>query len=66
MAKTKRRPRAARAQEYWTVRRACDYLKLDRATLFRWIRGGQLRRYKAGARRTLLLRSDIENLIRAE
>ncbi|HLF76528.1 MAG TPA: helix-turn-helix domain-containing protein [Dehalococcoidia bacterium] len=50
-------------EELLTVAEACTYLKVTRATLYRWARGGRLRLIKLAGRSTRLRRSDIECLL---
>jgi len=63
--KWKASPSHCQSDEYHQkrMRKAVAYLRLSKATLFRAIAAGKLRRFKVGAR-TLLRRRDVETLIR--
>jgi excisionase family DNA binding protein len=53
--------------DWLTVAEACSYLKVTRATLYRWARQGRLRLHKLGARSTRVRRSDLDRMpIRSE
>jgi excisionase family DNA binding protein len=54
---------AAQQDEWLTVAEACDYLKITRATLYRWAHDGRLRLFKAGGRVTRLRRAEIAALL---
>jgi excisionase family DNA binding protein len=45
-----------------TIGEACDYLKVTRATLYRWARQGRLRLHRFGARSTRVRRSDLDRM----
>ena len=53
---------AIHADEWLTVAEACGYLKITRATLYRWAKEGRLRLYKLGGRTTRLRLQDVQNL----
>lgn len=46
-----------------TVAEACRYLKITRATLYRWARAGRLPMYKLGQRGTRLRQADLNALL---
>ena len=46
-----------------TIADACAYLRVTRATLYRWARQGKLRLFKLGARTTRVKRSDLDRLV---
>lgn len=48
--------------EWLTIPEASRYLKVTRATLYRWARQGRLRLYKLGARATRVRRSDLDRM----
>jgi excisionase family DNA binding protein len=48
--------------EWLTIAEATGYLKVTRATLYRWARQGRLRLYKLGARATRVRRSDLDRM----
>lgn len=48
--------------EWLTMSEASSYLKVTRATLYRWAREGRLRLYKLGARATRVRRSDLDRM----
>ncbi|HEY7467686.1 MAG TPA: helix-turn-helix domain-containing protein [Dehalococcoidia bacterium] len=45
-----------------TISEACDYLRITRATLYRWARKGMIRLYKVGARSTRVRLEDLQRL----
>ena len=45
-----------------TVSEASAYLKVGRATLYRWAREGRLKLHKIGARTTRVRRSELERM----
>ena len=49
--------------DWMTVSEASAYLKVGRATLYRWAREGRLRLYKIGARTTRLRRSELDSFL---
>ena len=49
--------------EWLTVAEACRYLRVTRATIYRWARQGKLRLYRLGARGTRLRAVEVEHLI---
>lgn len=51
------------ATEWLTIAEVCEYLKVTRATLYRWAKDGKLRLHKVGARTTRVKRSDVERLV---
>lgn len=51
------------ATDWMTVAEASAYLKVGRATLYRWARDGRIRLYKMGVRATRLRRSDLERML---
>ena len=51
--------------EYLSIDEARAQFKVSRATVFRWLASGKLTRYKSeGDPRTMLKRSEIEQLVR--
>jgi excisionase family DNA binding protein len=48
--------------EWLTVPEAASYLRIGRATLYRWVRQGRLRLHHVGARSTRLRRIELEQL----
>ena len=54
---------AAVASEWLTIAEACGYLRVTRATLYRWAREGKLPLYKLGGRATRVKRSDLERML---
>ena len=48
--------------DWLTIAEASDYLKVTRATLYRWAREGRVRLYKLGARATRVRRSDLDQM----
>ena len=54
----------AQTDEWLTIAEACRRLKVTRATLYRWARGGKLRMYRMGERSTRVRLSDIDALLR--
>ena len=48
--------------EWLTIPEASGYLKVTRATLYRWARQGKLRLYKLGTRATRVRRSDLDRM----
>jgi excisionase family DNA binding protein len=52
--------------EWLTVGEACEYLRVTRATLYRWARAGRVRMTRVGKRATRLRRSDVEALLAPE
>ncbi len=51
--------------EYLSIDEARAQFKVSRATIFRWLSAGSLTRYKSeGDPRTMLKRSEIEQLVR--
>jgi excisionase family DNA binding protein len=52
--------------EWLTVAEACAYLKVTRATLYRWAREGRLTLYRLGHRSTRLRQSEVEALLHSE
>jgi excisionase family DNA binding protein len=51
--------------EYLTEREACEYLKVSRTTLFKYVKRNLLRKYEQTAPRQILYRkSELENLKR--
>jgi excisionase family DNA binding protein len=48
--------------DWLTVSEACRYVRVTRATLYRWARQGRLRLYKLGARATRVRRSDLDRM----
>ncbi len=45
-----------------TINEACDYLKVTRATLYRWARSGRLPLKKVGLRTTRVSLRDLQDL----
>lgn len=45
-----------------TIKEACDYLRISRATLYRFINQGKLKPVKIG-KRTLIDKADLDRLI---
>lgn len=52
--------------DWLTVSEACSYLKVTRATLYRWAREGKLRLHKLGPRSTRIRRSELDTMSQAE
>lgn len=51
--------------EYLSIDEARAEFKVSRATIFRWLATGKLTRYKAeGDPRTMLMRAEVEQLVR--
>lgn len=50
-------------RQWLTIAEACAYLRVTRATLYRWAREGRIRLYKMGVRATRLRRSDLERML---
>ena len=50
--------------EWLTIGQACGYLRVTKATIYRWARQGRLRLYKLGARATRVRRSDLDQMAR--
>ena len=50
-------------QDWLTVAEACAYLRVTRATLYRWAREGKLPMYRLGHRTTRLRRSEVDALM---
>jgi excisionase family DNA binding protein len=50
------------ATDWLTVSEACSYLRVTRATLYRWARDGKVRLFKI-SRGTRVRRSDVESLL---
>jgi excisionase family DNA binding protein len=48
--------------EWLTVAEASAYLRVTRATLYRWAREGRVRLYKLGGRTTRVRRSDLDGM----
>lgn len=48
--------------EWLTVAEACGYLRITRATLYRWARKGMIRLYKVGGRSTRVRLEDLNRL----
>ncbi len=48
--------------EWLTVAEACGYLRVTRATLYRWARQGRVRLYRLGVRTTRVRRSDLDRM----
>ena len=46
--------------EWLTVREAASYLRIGRATLYRWARQGRVKLHKLGPRSTRIKRSELE------
>lgn len=46
-----------------TIAETCNYLKVTRATVYRWIRNGRLRSYRLGERGTRLRRADVDAML---
>jgi excisionase family DNA binding protein len=53
----------ARLNDWLTIAEACAYLKVTRATVYRWIRDGRLKSYRLGERGTRLRRADVEAML---
>ena len=49
--------------EWLTIAEACEYLRVTRATLYRWAREGSLPLYKLGGRATRVKRPDLDQLL---
>ena len=49
--------------EWLTIAEACAYLRVTRATLYRWARAGKLSLYKLGARATRVKRPDLDRML---
>jgi excisionase family DNA binding protein len=49
--------------DWLTVAEACAYLRVTRATLYRWARQGRLVLYKLGSRGTRIKRPDLDRLL---
>jgi len=52
----------ATPSDWLTIADACLYLRVTRATVYRWARQGRLRLFKVGARATRVRRSDLDLL----
>ena len=50
-------------EEYVTVAKAAELLKVSRSTLWRWIDQGDLPAYRFGRRRVLIRQDDLKTLI---
>ena len=53
---------ATQTAEWLTISEACAYLKITRATLYRWARKGMIRLYKVGSRSTRVRLEDVKRL----
>lgn len=51
------------AKDFLTVKEVLDRLKITKATLYKFIRAGSLKKYKFG-KRTLLRESEVAQLIK--
>ena len=54
------------ANEWMTVAEACRYLRITRATLYRWSRRGVIRLHHLGPRSTRVSAEDIRKLSNSE
>ncbi len=52
--------------EWLTLAEASAYLKVTRATLYRWARTGRVRLHRFGARTTRVKRSELDGLLPAK
>lgn len=48
-----------------TVEQVCDYLQISKTTIYRWVKAGQIRFYKAGAK-LRFKKEDIEAFLHHE
>lgn len=55
----------ATPETWMTLDEAATHLRVTRATLYRWIKAGQLHSYRLGARSVRLKREEIDRLVRA-
>jgi excisionase family DNA binding protein len=58
------RARLALLPEYLTIRQVADFALVNEQTVRRWIRGGQLRAFRLGARAVRIDRDSIAGLFR--
>ena len=49
--------------EWLTIAEACDYLRVARATVYRWARAGNLPLFKLGGRATRVKRADLDRML---
>lgn len=50
-------------EEYVTVTKAAELMKISPSTLWRWLKSGDLPAYRLGQRRVLIRRDDLETMI---
>lgn len=50
-------------REWLTVAEAADYLRVSRATIYRWAKQGKLPLYKVGGTATRVRKSDLDALV---
>ena len=58
------RARLAQLPEYATIRQVADFALVNEQTVRRWIRGGQLRAFRLGARAVRIDRESVAGLFR--
>lgn len=50
--------------DWLTINEACEFLRVTRATIYRWARQGKLRVFRLGDRASRVKRSDLDKLLR--
>jgi len=55
---------SAQLPEYLTIRQVADFALVNEQTVRRWIRGGQLRAFRLGARTVRIDRESVAGLFR--